>query len=79
MVVVVMACLAIVFAKRILNTVVGSRDMMNDTLFNKSLQGPINSYPVKSCLDVFFNIGVGQGTAAVDKQFKYFFPSGRNA
>jgi hypothetical protein len=79
MVVVVMARLAVIFAKRIFDTVIGSGDMVDDAFFHKSLQGSVHGYPVEACLDVLFNIGVRKGTFAVDEQVEYLFPTGGNA
>lgn len=78
-VVVVVALLAIIFTEGIFDAVIGGRDMVDDPFFNKSLQSPVNSYPIKSGLYVFFDVGMCKCTSAVQKEFQYLFPSGGNA
>ena len=62
MVIVVMALLAILFAERIQNRIIGGRYLVYDAFVYKCLQGTVNRNPVKRNIRIFFYIGMCQCT-----------------
>ena len=60
MMIVVMTSGALVLAKRIADGVIGRGDTMNDSFFQKSLQGAVDGNSVKFFTGPFFNVTMGQ-------------------
>jgi len=78
MIIVVMAVAALFFTQCIHDRIIRGRNCVNDSFFNESLQGPVNSYPVKMSSANFFYIGVGECVFTLLKQLKDFHPVFRN-
>ena len=61
MMVMVMACRALVLAKGIADGIVRCGDGMDDPFLHKGLQGAVHGHPVKFFPGAFFNVRMGQG------------------
>ena len=79
MIVVVVPVLAFVFAQGILDRIVRSGDRMDDSLFHKGLECPVDGNPVVTAGSLRFHVMVCQGLARLDENIQDVFPAVRNA
>jgi len=69
----------IILTQCIANRIIRGWNRMYDPLIKKRLKRSINSNPVKFFAGLFFNIRMGQGAIALQKQLKNLLSAARNA
>lgn len=75
MIIMVMTFFTIVLAERITDTVIGSRNGMDNSLVQKYLKGAVNRYPVELLAGSLLNITMRQRSLLTKEKFKDPLPA----
>jgi hypothetical protein len=75
MIIVMVACHALILAKRVLHRIVRRRYGVDDAFLNKGLQRPVDRHTVELVATHFLNVGMRQRTIRLQEMFKYLFPA----
>lgn len=78
MIIVVVSVLAFFFAQSVLDRIVRSGNRMDDSLFHKCLECPVNGNPVVTAGSPRFQVMMCQGLARLDENIQDAFPTVRN-